>query len=224
MKNKNFIYNNKRINLFKIMIDKKYLIIGAVVLLVAAGAYYYFYIRKGKSLMESYSNIGAIDNVGSLDDRYELVMAPEMAAKDINFADIVDTGDQPRMINNPNDQSQPFERLDRLQGHDTIPLTAMNTPAYNVDVANPSTYAFSVNAPRVLLKDPVWQLADPFRGDIPITHSPNVALVGKSQYGRDSLRLDGFWSDGMVDLYNKSTGRAFKNLPVKVMSQETHVG
>lgn len=201
------------------MIDKKYLIIGAVVVLVAAGAYYYFYIRKGKSLTESYANIGAIDNVGSLDDRYELVMAPEMAAKDINFADIVDTGDQPRMINNPNDQAQPFERLERLQGHDTIPLTAMNTPAYNIDVANPSTYAFSVNAPRVLLKDPVWTFADPFRGDIPITMHPNVALVAKSQYGRDSLRLDAMFSEGMSDLYSKMTGRSFRNLPIKVVNE-----
>lgn len=203
------------------MLNRKYLLIGAVVLLVAAGAYYYFYIHKGKSLMESYANIGAIDNVGSLDDRYELVMAPEMAAKDINFADIVDTGDQPRMINNPDDQAQPFDRLDRLQAHDTIPLTAMNTPAYNIDIANPSTYSYSVNAPRVLLKDPLYIQADAFRGDIPITIHSNVALVAKSQYGRDSLRLDGMFSDAYIDLYNKSTGRSFKNMPIKVVNQET---
>lgn len=202
------------------MIDKKYLIIGAIAAVVIGVAVYYFYYKKERTLTESYANIGAIDNVGSLDDRYELVQAPEMAAKDINFADIVDTGDQPRMINDPNSQAQPFERLDRLQGHDTIPLTAMNTPAYNIDVANPSVYSFSVNAPRVLLKDPLYMQADMIRGDVPITYHADVCLVAKSQYGRSSQRLDGFMSDAFADLYNKSTGRAFRNMPIKIASQE----
>lgn len=88
-------------------------------------------------------------------------------------------------------------------------------------MANPSAYAFAVQAPRVLLKDRLAMQADMIRGDIPVKYHPDVCMVAKSQYGRDSLRLDGTFSDQFKYLYNQLTGRQYKNMPLQVANQAT---
>ena len=162
------------------------------------------------SKKESYSNIGALDNVGSLDSSYELVQSPDEEVPAAHFADLVDTGDQMELIKQPKglgEELRPIERLERISTRNLLPKTAANVTPYHVDVANAATWAFSVNAPRVQLKNRLNLLADPYRGDIPITYHPDVALIGKSSYGRDSIRLDGFFSDHFAALYDKYTGR-----------------
>lgn len=198
------------------------LIIGCV-LLVGLIVYFCMNKKDGGVAKESYLAAGAMDHLDSLDSRYELIQAPEQAVPTEHFADLVDSGDQARMVQQPEqeDSLRPLERLERLNNQSLLPMTAAQLSPYNVDVANISTYAFAVNAPRVVLKNRVNMQADPFRGDIGITYHPDIPLVTKSQYGRDAIRLDGYFSDYFNHLYNKQTGRAYKNMPIKVATQGT---
>ena len=199
--------------------NKSCIIIAAILLLTLIG-----YIVWSKKYKESYSNIGGLDNVGSLDSSYELVRSPDDVVPAAHFADMVDDGDHAAMVKQPlsmADSLRPLERLDRVNTRDLLPRTAASVTPYHVDVANATTWAFSVNAPRVQLKNPVNIQADPYRGDIPITYHPDVPLVSKSQYGRDAIRLDGFFSDQFASLYNKYSSRSYKNMPLKVSEQGT---
>lgn len=173
---------------------------------------------------------GQLNHLDSIDPRYEIIEDPTEFVPAEHFADLVDSGDQARMVQQPpsmggsggrGEDVKPLERLERLQDRNMIPLTAAHVPQYNIDVANPAAYAFAVQAPRVILKDRQNMQADPYRGDIPIRYHPDVPLISKSQYGRDSLRLDGFFSDHYAHLYNKLTGRGYKNMPLQVATEGT---
>jgi hypothetical protein len=205
------------------MINKIYLLVGG--LLVLCVAVFLIWRKKEKfgSKKEPYMSAGAMDHLDSLDSNYELVQAPETAVPAAHFADLVDSGDQAQIVQQPpaGESMKPLDRLESLQGKSMIPLTAAHLSPYNVDVANINTYAFAVNAPRVVLKNRLNMEADPYRGDIPIRYHPDVPLIAKSQYGRDSIRLDGYFSDYFSALYNKQTGRAYKNMPIKVATQGT---
>lgn len=111
-----------------------------------------------------------------------------------------------------NDEAQTVQRLDRIDDK-LIPTTVSNVTPYDVDVADPQFYIYQVQPPRVLKKDPQAMQADPVRGDIPIRAFPDVPIIERSQYGRDSLRLDGTFSEALNGLYNKYTGGAFFNMP-----------
>ena len=202
--------------------SKLCLVVGAVLLL--ALALYYFKNQKQNfsTKKETYMAAGAMDHLDSLDSRYELIQSPDAAVPAEHFADLVDSGDQCRAVEQPPDVvERPLERLEKLQGKSLLPLTACHLPQYNVDVANPATYSFAVNAPRVVLKNRLNMQADPFRGDIPIRYHPDVPLIAKSSNGRDSWRGDGFFSDHFATLYNKLTGRSYKNMPLKVATSGT---
>lgn len=197
------------------------LIVGAVLLLGLA--IYYLQNRKQNfsTKKESYMTAGAMDHLDSLDARYELIQSPDAAVPAEHFADLVDCGDQCRTVQQTDTVERPLERLEKLQGKSLLPLTACHLPQYNIDVANPATYSFAVNAPRVVLKNRLNMQADPFRGDIPIRYHPDIPLIAKSSHGRDSWRGDGFFSDHYSTLYNKLTGRSYKNMPLKVATQGT---
>lgn len=185
---------------------------------------YYCMNVKGEKKNEGYVAAGALDHLDSLDSRYELVDSPDEAVPAEHFADLVDSGDQARLVKQANavgSELRPLERFERLQGDAQVPLTAAHLPAFNIDAANPSVHAFAVQAPRVLLKNRLAMQADMVRGDIPIRYFPDVAMIGKSQYGRDSLRMDGTFSDQFKSLYAKLTGRSFKSLPLQVATQGT---
>lgn len=201
------------------MSSNQILIVGVVIL--AAAVWYYYSQRSGGK--EGYMSAGAMDHLDSLDGRYELIEAPDAAVKSEHFADLVDGGDQERLIQQiaTGNVERPLERLEKLQQTQLLPPTAAHLPQYNIDVANPATYSFAVNAPRVVLKNRLNNQADPIRGDIPIRYHPDVPLIAKSSNGRDSLRLDGTFSDHFAALYNKLTGRAYKNMPLKVATQGT---
>jgi len=130
----------------------------------------------------------------------------------------VDSGDQKTAI-----PPVPAQRLamNGSEGKPLMPRISKGVTPYNIDVADPISHSYMVNPPRVQLKDPLKMLADPYRGDIPIKYYPNVPLVNQSRYGRDSLRLDGFFSDAFRDLYNRYTGKGYKNMPMSVVNEET---
>lgn len=189
--------------------------------LAAVALLVWWCMRKKKDNKEGYANIGDISNVGSLNDGYDLVAAPEDDVPGEHFADLVDCGDHPGL--DPKSELKyirPMERLHRVQGSQLMPRISKDVTPYNVDIADPVTHSYMVNPPRVQLKDPIKMLADPYRGDIPIKYYPNISLVAKSQYGRDSLRLDGFFSSQYRCLYNKYTGKGYKNMPLKVVNEE----
>ncbi len=169
---------------------------------------------------------GAMDHLDSLDSRYELIESPDQIIPGEHFADLVDAGDQAKIVGQPTRADQfetlkPLERLDRLQDKNLLPSTAAHLPQYNIDVANPATYSFAVNAPRVVLKNRLNMQADPFRGDVFIRYHPDIPMVAKSSNGRDSWRGDGFFSDHFAHLYNKLTGRAYKNTPLITQTEGT---
>jgi hypothetical protein len=193
---------------------KTCLIIGGIIVIAVI---VYFVWKKKNGKKEGYSNIGDLDNVGSLDSSYSLVQSPEDVVPAVHFADLVDGGDHHNIVRQPENTMEdirPMERLERITSRNLLPRTAASVTPYNVDVAQPSAWAFSLNAPRVQLKNRLYQQADPYRGDIAISYHPNIALIGKSEYGRDSQRLDGTFSSHFTSLYNKLTNRAYKNLPL----------
>ena len=199
------------------------LMIGGL-LLLGLLVYYCMNVQKREKKNEGYVAAGALDHLDSLDSRYELVDSPDEAVPAEHFADLVDSGDQARLVRQANavgSELRPLERFERLQGDAQVPLTAAHLPAFNIDAANPSVHAFAVQAPRVLLKNRLAMQADMVRGDIPIRFFPDVAMIGKSQYGRDSLNMAGTFSDQFKSLYNKLTGRAFKSMPLQVATQGT---
>ena len=164
------------------------------------------------------SNGGSFDNAGAIDGSYALVDSPENRAPSAVFTDLVDSGDQKTAI-----PLVPAQRLamNGSEGTPLMPRISKGVTPYNIDVADPISHSYMVNPPRVQLKDPIKMLADPYRGDIPIKYYPNVPLVNQSRYGRDSLRLDGFFSDAFRDLYNRYTGKGYKNMPMSVVNEET---
>lgn len=185
---------------------------------------------------EPYVHAGAIDNVGSIETSYELVNSPDDNVPAPHFADLVDDGNHPDIVSQPQnagDAVRPMERLNRIHNRNMLPKIAAGVTPYQVDVANTSVFSFAAQTPRVQLKSPVWTQSDPFRGDIAITYTPDTCMVAKSQYGRDAARFDGFFSDhfnsmyehmnsrAFVNMCNTNKGKAFKNLPQKISTQGT---
>lgn len=191
-----------------------------VVALVAIG-----YLAYNAST-STFTNLaaGAGSNPGILlDSSYDLQQAPESDAYSPNFADLVHNDDYtsayiaPESRNVDSDLS-PMERLSALQGKSMLPRTSKDLVAMNVDVANPSSYSFSVSGPRVQLKSRFqdYGLASMIRGDTPIKYHPDIALISKTVQGRDDLKLNGLFTDHFVALYNRTTGNEYKNLPMQV--------
>jgi len=197
----------------------KKILIGIVITALLLALVWYVFLRKKT---ESYSNIGDIDNIGGLvDNCFERTEAPEMSVPGQNYADLVD--DSARRAIDAQSRPGPniMKRLDDLQGSALMPRVSKDVTPYNIDVADVTTQAYMVNTPRVQLKSPQWQQSDKYRGDIPITYHPNIPVITKTRYDRDSLNLTGFFSDGYNALYDKYTGKAYKSMPYKVSNEET---
>jgi hypothetical protein len=197
-----------------------------VVLAVLAATLVAYLVMRRK---EHYANIGAINNVGAfVDDQYELIgETPESRAPGMNFGDIIDKGNaavsikQAQKLNAASNAGKeaytPMDRLQRVQGSQLMPRVSSTVTPYNIDVADPATFSFQVQ-PRVLLKSPLLQNSDFYRGDIPITYFPNVSLINRSRYGRDDQKMDGAFSPYQLALYNKYTGKGAASMPLKVVN------
>ncbi len=111
-------------------------------------------------------------------------------------------------------EHQTTKRLDRIDP-ELLPKVSTSITPYNVDVADPVAYTFQVHAPRVIRKDRLAMQADPLRGDIPIKYF-DVPIIDISQYNRDSLRLDGFFSDAFKAYKDRLDGTdVYANMPTK---------
>ena len=190
---------------------------------------------------EKYSNLGDLDNIGSIDDAsYSLVDAPEDTAPALNFARmdaaarknqgcgipdagcLGEPGDEGRLIRGTLDKVSPMRRLEQCQGSDLMPRVSRDVTPYDIDIADPVSQLFSVNSPSVQLKNRQRNQADFFRGDIAIQFHPNISVVGRSRFQSPEFqRLDGFFSDGYKALTERMTGKGYMNMPIIVSNQET---
>jgi len=199
---------------------QKLIIVGVVILIIIIGVY--LYSRRSKE--ENFTGLaaGANNNIGTLlDDQYDLVQSQDYEVPSPNFADLVESQDTLCDYKNEektdDEEVRPMERLHRLQGKALMPRVSTMVTPYNVDVANPVSSKYMVNTPRVetalqsRFKD--YSMASFIRGDIPITYNPNVPVISKTFQGRDDQRLDGLFTPHFNALYNKYTGKEFKNLP-----------
>lgn len=176
-------------------------ILGISFVVVVALVIYWIYSNQTASSSESFTT-NSITHIGGLED-YTLLSSnpPEGGLYTPYFSEGYSGGE----INTIN-------RLDRIDKK-LIPTTVSNVTPYDVDVADPQFYIYQVQAPRVIKKDPQAMQADPVRGDIPIRMYPDIPTVDFSQYGRDSLRLDGTFTEALNGLYNKYTGGSHFNFP-----------
>ena len=212
------------------------LIIGLVILVAVI---VYFCMKKKSSFtqgsqknmegskVENFTALaaGANNNTGHLlDDAYDLVQGADNEVPAHHFADMVNQGDhmkeyvdQPKTVG---ENLRPMERLHRVQGKALMPRVSTYVTPFNVDVANPTSHKYMVNTPRVTtalkskFKD--YSLSSFIRGDVAITYNPNIPLISKTIQGRDDLRLDGLFTPYFSALYNKYTGKEYKNLVQKV--------
>lgn len=200
------------------------ILVGAVII-IAIVIIFCLYNKPEWYGQEKYVAAGGIDNVGSLlDDQYDLIQAPDSEVPAYNFADLVDGGDHiapcdagPPSVSNKN--LRPMERLHRIQGESLMPRVSRNVTPFNIDLANPTSHAYMVNAPRVSTiksKYKDYSLSSFIRGDVPITYNPNVPLISKTHQGRDDLRLDGLFTPQFSAIFNKYSGKAYKNMPIQV--------
>lgn len=199
------------------------LVVGVVLVIVIL----YFWMTGEKKKKEGFTSLaaGANDNTGMLlDDSYDLISGADYEVPAVHFADMVSQGDHMKeYVSQPKSTGEslrPMERLHRVQGKSLMPRTSTYVTPFNVDVANPTSHKYMVNTPRVStalksrFKD--YHLSSFVRGDIPITYYPNVPLVAKTIQGRDDLRLDGLFTPYFSALYNKYTGKSYRNLVQKV--------
>lgn len=215
--------------------NKQIVYIAVAVVVVGVVLWWYFTPSKkggkaspeNKKQTEGFTALaaGALNNVGTLSTgTYDLLPGPEDSIPSPHFADLVaQGGDHLREYQSTptvDDTERPLERLNRIQGEALMPRLAKDVIPFNVDVANPSTMLYAVNAPRAqtALKSRYmdYGLSSFVRGDVPIRYHADVPLVAKTRQGRDDLRLDGLFSDHYKALYNKYTGSEYRNMPVQI--------
>lgn len=103
--------------------------IGALLLV---GLIIWYCMNKKDQKNEGYTAAGALDHLDSIDGNYELIESPDEAVPAEHFADLVDSGDQARMVKQPRsmgEELRPLDRFERLQNDAQIPLTAAHLPA-----------------------------------------------------------------------------------------------
>lgn len=192
---------------------------------VTAIAVILFYLALRTKKKESYANIGDLSHIGAVEvpaygGAYEPVSAPEMSSPAEVFAGMVSEGEHAPA---PTNVERAVSRMERMQGSDLLPRNSRLVTPFNIDVADPLTHSFSVNAPRVQLKNPRWEssLFMALNGDVPIKYHPNIPLIGKSRYDRDSWMGSGVFSDSFRAMYNRYTGQERLNMPIYVANGET---
>ncbi len=83
------------------------------------------------------------------------------------------------------------KRFEKVHKNDLLPKMASYVTGYDVDLADPKFYFFGSRQPRVVLKDRLYALADPFRGDIPIKKHSEICMVDRPAKGREAQRFSG---------------------------------
>lgn len=205
----------------------------AILVVVVVGLLVWWYVKKDKDsadeekTTEGFTGLaaGANTNIGTIiDDAYGLTRGADQQELAPHFADMVYDSDPSAHMKSESkctsSDLKPMERLHRLQGEGLMPRVSSHVTPFNIDVANPTSVSFMANAPRVsgAVRSRLYKsdLFTSIVGDPPITYHPNIPVVAKSQYGVDSLKLNGVFSDQYEGLYNKYTGKEYRNIVQKV--------
>jgi hypothetical protein len=200
-----------------------------VTLIAAAAVLYFVYANACICSTQAYENPR---NFNYVSDSYLEALPKtqgnpnfDQDVNSIDFANVVGSVDYTASAPATTSAGARFQKLhDSTKLPDTI--TYLNN--YDVDVANPASYAYGARNPVVVLKDPLYAQADPFRGDIPIRRNDNVCLIEKSSHGRSSLRRSGMFNpeyDQMIsDYVHNAEQTPYKNMPVAVAREGTIVG
>lgn len=165
---------------------------------------------------QGYANVNDMTGAGTFDN-----LAPPLNPNEtdnaLDFADLVDDSNHAKYQTIANlSQSTAMKDLEREFEAARLPKTAQNVTPYNIDVADPKSFSYMANMPRVTIKPKTWEGADPYRGDIPIRFNPNIALVTKSQYDKDSQRTDTMFSDATFEAAERLQQSAYKSMPMQV--------
>ena len=181
--------------------------------------------ESGETLIEPFAGIGRSwnTNIGTMNSSV-MDLTDNTNPPSANFADLVadaETALKERVAQpgNPHDSLKPMERLHRVTGRALMPRVSSHVTPFNVDVANPTAYLYMANAPRVSQIKPTnyeFSMSEAIRGSIPINFFPNVPLISKSRFGRDSQNLAGMFTPAFTALYNKYSSKSYKNLVQKV--------
>lgn len=165
---------------------------------------------------QTYANVNDMTGAGTFDN-----IAPPMNPNEtddaLSFADLVDdtTTSKYQTVAHMS-ESTAMKDLEKEFEAARLPKTAQNVTPYNIDVADPKSFSYMANMPRVSIKPKTWEGADPYRGDIPIRYNPNIALVTKSQYDKDSQRTDTMFSDATFEAADRLQQKAYKSMPMQV--------
>ncbi len=96
------------------------------------------------------------------------------------------------------------QTLQRIAALDSVlPTTSAGLPIAEPGVIDPSLLLYQKSLPVLTLKNLQQLDGDPVRGDIPITFYPEIPIIGKSRFDKDSLRLDGAFSAALDAKYKK---------------------
>lgn len=96
-----------------------------------------------------------------------------------------------------------LETLKNIPKMSHLPESGEELELIKPEALDPSIVHYQKSLPVVELKNEQALLGDPFRGDIPITIYPDLPTVGRSRFDRDSLRLDGMFSNALKEKYAK---------------------
>uniref|UniRef100_A0A6C0JC01 Uncharacterized protein n=1 Tax=viral metagenome TaxID=1070528 RepID=A0A6C0JC01_9ZZZZ len=96
-----------------------------------------------------------------------------------------------------------LDTLNNISKLPSLPRSGEELELIKPEALDPSIVHYQKSLPVVELKNEQALLGDPFRGDIPITIYPDLPIIGKPRFDRDSLRLDGMFSDALKEKYAK---------------------
>jgi hypothetical protein len=210
-------------------LDKK-VIIGIIVLIIAAIVIYkYMHKPPTNNTQENFVVAGSLDSIGvGIPDgrigNFELVpevpggiypsLDSTLAA--VDFADLVDSGDQAFQVATVEAARRPLERLQNLSDS-YFPTIASKALPFSQEAAKPLTFHHAVNLPRVNLKGKLYNLdlATAVRGTLPINYDPNVPLISASQFNNSDVFAPGLFTPAFNSLHNKLTG-GYKNMPMYI--------
>lgn len=123
-----------------------------------------------------------------------------------DYARMVDGGELPEVGSLAPHTDSASKRFEKLHSSSVMPKLAQSVTQYDVDVADPKNYFFSARMPHVVLKDRVYQSADPFRGDLAIKQArKGECLIDRSSHGRESMRKSALFNpayDQMINAYS----------------------
>lgn len=211
----------------------KYVAIAVGVAALLGLLYYVFYVRdrnvhhKKESYAELQDRQYLFDNITPA----PLPTAETLDSYDqyYNGNELAHYGEPAQSFGSKRSTHRKRMKFEQLRKPSSVPHSASYITGYDVDIADPKFYFFGARTPNITLKDRVRDLADPYRGDIPIRKHDNVCLITNSVNGRESQRFSAMFNPAfdqrMRDLSAiadyETSSLANKNFPQYVSREET---